>query len=345
LQFIGIIVASAVGKVDDLHFLHGRYHRIAELSNQFKYIANEFPVTVLFIGIGLHERHALLDDTCSYEDHEMEQLLRCTTPVDMSPFDVSTKAKRQQWRDLLLTLEQRLALAKKYPGMLADDLSHYLFWRSTGHIGSLMSLIRLGCQRAIRSGAETLTVDLLERCKVDSAVELGRRELEVAFRNGKKTTRVEDHDRSRAGHTPPWSTPIPAIPAISLLRMSGVRVVGLTASVSVLVDPGVSLLGKQFGGRNIEGVGEVEEPLVEKAALSVPPTPRPKNEYSVVPATREWCARPDRRRYDGGGLDGTGYRAQNGPRHRRQPPLLDPALRRTTAHRAAPPRRSIRVAE
>ena len=25
---------------------------------------------------------------------------------------------------------------------------------------------------------------------------------------------------------------------------------------------------------------------------------------------------PDRRRYDGGRLDGTGYRAQNGPRHR-----------------------------
>jgi hypothetical protein len=35
--------------IDDLHFLHGRYDRITELSNQFKYIANEFPVTVLVI--------------------------------------------------------------------------------------------------------------------------------------------------------------------------------------------------------------------------------------------------------------------------------------------------------
>jgi hypothetical protein len=177
--------------IDDLHFLHGRYDRVAELSNQFKYIANEFPVTVLLIGIGLHERNALLDDTCTYADHEMEQLLRCTTPVDMSPFDVSTKAKRQQWRELLLTLEQRLALGKKYPGMLADDLSDKLFWRSTGHIGSLMSLIRLACQRAIRSGTEMLTDELLDKCKIDSAAELGRRELEAAFRKGKKTTRVD----------------------------------------------------------------------------------------------------------------------------------------------------------
>jgi hypothetical protein len=184
-------VVRAVGKIDDLHFLHGRYQRVAELSNQFKHIANEFPVTVLLIGIGLHERNALLDDTCRYEDHEMEQLLRCTTPVDMLPFDVTTKAKRQQWRDLLLTLEQRLALANKYPGMLADDLSDKLFWRSTGHIGSLMSLIRLACQRAIRGGAEMLTDELIDRCKIDSAAELGRRELEAAFRRGKKTTRVD----------------------------------------------------------------------------------------------------------------------------------------------------------
>ena len=176
--------------IDDLHFLHGRYHRVAELSNQFKYIANEFPVTVLFIGIGLHERDALLDDTCSYEHHEMEQLLRCTTPVDMSPFGADTQTQRQHWRELLLTLEQRLAFAQKFPGMLADELSDYLFIRSTGHIGSLMSLIRLGCFKAIKSGSEKLTFDLLEKCRIDGAAELGRRELEAAFRTGKKTTRV-----------------------------------------------------------------------------------------------------------------------------------------------------------
>ena len=145
---------------------------------------------MLLIGIGLHERDALLDDCNAYRDHEMEQLLRCTTPVDMSPFMVGTEKQRQRWRDLLLTLEQRLLLTQKYPGMLADDLSDQLFVRSTGHIGSLMALIRLACQKAMRTGTEKLTVELLDTCRIDSAAELGRRELHAAFRTGKKTTRL-----------------------------------------------------------------------------------------------------------------------------------------------------------
>ena len=74
--------------------------------------------------------------------------------------------------------------------MLADDLSDQLFMRSTGHIGSLMALIRLACQKAMRTGTEKLTVELLDTCRIDSAAELGRRELHAAFRTGKKTTRL-----------------------------------------------------------------------------------------------------------------------------------------------------------
>jgi hypothetical protein len=176
--------------IDDLHFLRGRPERMTELSNQFKYIANEFPLTVLLIGIGLHERNALLDDRNAYRDHEMEQLLRCTTPVDMSPFRVNGETQRRRWRDLLLTLEQRLLLTQKFPGMLADELSDQLFVRSTGHMGSLMALIRLACQKAMRTGTERITAELLDTCRIDSAAELGRRELEAAFRTGRKTTRL-----------------------------------------------------------------------------------------------------------------------------------------------------------
>ncbi len=43
--------------IDDLHFLRGRQERMTDVSNQFKYIANEFPLTVLLIGIGLHEHN------------------------------------------------------------------------------------------------------------------------------------------------------------------------------------------------------------------------------------------------------------------------------------------------
>jgi len=39
--------------VDDLHFLRWRNTQGVEISNHFKYIANEFPVTLLFIGVVL----------------------------------------------------------------------------------------------------------------------------------------------------------------------------------------------------------------------------------------------------------------------------------------------------
>ena len=42
-QVSSLIVDSAVGKVDDLHFLQWRNSSGIAISNHFKYIANEFP--------------------------------------------------------------------------------------------------------------------------------------------------------------------------------------------------------------------------------------------------------------------------------------------------------------
>jgi hypothetical protein len=61
--------------------------------------------------------------------------------------------------------------------------------RSTGHIGSLMTLINRGCQRAVRSGEEKLTTELLDKVKIDAASENARRELELAIDTGKMRVR------------------------------------------------------------------------------------------------------------------------------------------------------------
>jgi hypothetical protein len=90
---------------------------------------------------------------------------------------------------MLLALEQRVVLADKYPGMIADDLSDYLFARSTGHIGSLMTLINRGCQRAVRTGVESLSRDLLDGVKNDEASEQARKELEAALEARRLTSR------------------------------------------------------------------------------------------------------------------------------------------------------------
>jgi hypothetical protein len=175
--------------IDDLHFLQwGRTNGI-EVSNHFKYIANEFPVTLLMVGVGLAAK-GLFSEGDSFVDAPLAQTGRRTTPLDMQPFRIDTDQHRQQWRQLLLAIEQRLVLAEKFSGMLANELSDYLFARSTGHIGSLMTLINRGCQRAVRTGVERLDQELMDRVKNDAAAEKARRELELALESRKATTRI-----------------------------------------------------------------------------------------------------------------------------------------------------------
>ena len=175
--------------IDDLHFLRWGNRQSVEISNHFKYIANEFPVTIVYIGVGLAAR-GLFSEGQSYTDAVIAQTGRRTTRLSMEPFTVKTKLARRQWRQLLLTLEQRIVLVDKHPGMLAEELSDYLFARSTGHIGSLMTLINRGCQRAVRTGVECLSRDLLDQVKNDAAAEEARIELESAIKAGKLTTRT-----------------------------------------------------------------------------------------------------------------------------------------------------------
>lgn len=175
--------------VDDLHFLRWRNTVGVEISNHFKYIANEFPVTLIFVGVGLAAR-GLFSEGHSYEDAVIAQTGRRTTQLDVQPFVATTTKGRREWRQLLLALEQRVVLADKYPGMLADDLSDYLFARSTGHIGSLMTLINRGCQRAVRTGVERLSPELMDLVKNDAAAEKARQELELAVQTRRLTTRI-----------------------------------------------------------------------------------------------------------------------------------------------------------
>jgi hypothetical protein len=115
----------------------------------------------------------------------------------MEPFVVTNDKHRREWRRMLLALEKRIVLCRKFPGMLADELSDYLYIRTTGHIGSLMTLINRGCQRAARTGIELLDEELLDQVKPDAAAERARKALAKKFDRGRMTTKP----RSRAAKT------------------------------------------------------------------------------------------------------------------------------------------------
>jgi hypothetical protein len=115
---------------------------------------------LLLVGVGLETR-GHFDEGTSYEDGVLAQTGRRTTRLDMTSFSVASEQGRREWRNTLLAIEQRVALTQCRPGMIADDLSDYLFARSTGHIGSSMTLINR------------------------AAAEKGQRELRLAFEKGK----------------------------------------------------------------------------------------------------------------------------------------------------------------
>lgn len=182
--------------LDDLHFLRWHHSSGIEVSNHLKWIANEFPVTLLMVGVHLAGK-GLFTEGGTAQESVLAQTGRRTTRLGMRPFTISFEDGRREWRRLLLALEQRIVLTGAYPGMLADDLSDYLFARSTGHIGSLITLVNRGCQRAVRTGAERLDLGLLETVKNDEASEQARKELQVALEQGNLTSRPR-HKRTKA---------------------------------------------------------------------------------------------------------------------------------------------------
>jgi hypothetical protein len=52
-----------------------------------------------------------------------------------------------------------------------------------------MTLLARGCQRAIKTGAESLTIELLDTVPNDEASEQARRQLEASVRSGRLNAR------------------------------------------------------------------------------------------------------------------------------------------------------------
>ncbi|MGW4377483.1 hypothetical protein ACWEJ7_27940 [Streptomyces albidoflavus] len=114
-------------------------------------LSTVFSVTFIYVGVGVAAR-GVLTDGLSEEDVELAQASRRMTTLTLPPLGVTTEEGHHLWRQLLLTIERQLILADKHRGMLADDLSDYLYARSTGHFASLMTLISRGCRRAVENG-------------------------------------------------------------------------------------------------------------------------------------------------------------------------------------------------
>ena len=152
------VLRGPAAGLDDLHFLQWGQTNGIEVSNHLKWIANEFPVTLLHDRRRTGRHGPVQRGRHPTSDAVWPRPAAAPPGWACDPFTIEYRSRaagnggRCCWPS-----NSASCSADKHPGMLADDLSDYLFARSTGHIGSLMTLINRGCQRAVRTGTERLT--------------------------------------------------------------------------------------------------------------------------------------------------------------------------------------------
>lgn len=182
---------SRIGLIDDLHFIDPARKDGVDVSNHLKWLANELPVTFVYIGVGLSERRFFAEGLLG-EQAALAQTARRWTRLHVPPFHLGTDEGRNQWLGLLKATERQLVLARARPAMLTE-LADYLFERTSGHIGSFITLITRGCFKAIRSGEERLTASMLNTVRIDEAAELARAPLAAAFAAGRMHSHPAAH--------------------------------------------------------------------------------------------------------------------------------------------------------
>jgi len=88
-------------------------------------------------------------------------------------FDLNDERGAVAWRGLLEGFASTVLLAKQGAGDL-EALETYLYSRTSGVVGSLARLVRVGVTVAIETGAERITKGLLEQIPLDHAAEAAR---------------------------------------------------------------------------------------------------------------------------------------------------------------------------
>jgi hypothetical protein len=179
---------TRIGIVDDVHFIDHRRKDGLDVSNHIKWLANELPVTFIYAGVGLAERRFFAEGMTG-ESAALAQTARRWTRLDVPAFQIASPDGKEHWQSLLKATERQLVLAHTRPGMITK-LADYLFERSSGHIGSYVTLITRGCFKAIRTGEEKLTRQLLDSVRIDEASEQARQQLAAARR--KRSSRPAD---------------------------------------------------------------------------------------------------------------------------------------------------------
>nr|WSX48066.1 TniB family NTP-binding protein [Streptomyces sp. NBC_00974] len=181
---------TQLGIIDDIHFIDLDRRDGLAVSNHLKWLANELPVTFIYVGVGLAERRFFADGLTG-KNTILAQTARRWTRLGVEPFQLESDEGRRHWRSLIKATEQQLVLTGHRPGMLVRN-ADYLFERTSGHIGSYFTLLMRGCYRAIRTGTEAISKEVLDNVRLDEASEQARKQLAATLARAGTRSPLED---------------------------------------------------------------------------------------------------------------------------------------------------------
>lgn len=147
--------------VDEVHNLRTNRSAGAEAATALKMFSDRLPAVFLYAGIDL-----LASDLFAGDMGRQIKARMCV--YDMAPYPHSTAAQRDEWRSLLLAVEENLCLARHAPGDL-DQEDRYLWERTGGSIGALRTLLADAAWAAIENGSEKVTRRTLQGIVLDQA--------------------------------------------------------------------------------------------------------------------------------------------------------------------------------
>lgn len=128
----------------------------AEVADNIKSFAEGIDATMIFAGVDL--------EMCPlFSGSRGVQWRRRTKPINLSNYRIADEAGHKEWIELVAGFEQFLPLPKHEKGLLERN-ADYLYHRTGGSIAYLHDLISDAAMEAIDTGAEAITLNLLDSC-------------------------------------------------------------------------------------------------------------------------------------------------------------------------------------
>lgn len=151
--------------IDELHFVGQTAAVGRRLSNYIKDLINSSPCTFIFAGNNVLDSE-IFTSARGRPDAAGEQFLSLVGIRDIEPFSIVHRD--DVWMRTLIAIEESLRLTKLQQGDLFWNCADILWGKTGGRWRSLTRIVNLACARAITTGAERITPELVASIPVDA---------------------------------------------------------------------------------------------------------------------------------------------------------------------------------